>query len=1220
MKKKLILNRRIPRELLNNKVRYGALFLLIAMSMTAIISMVSSADSILHTCEENHITTNLEDGEFSVFVPLTDDNKTDIANMNIDLQETFYVSYTLEDGSSLRVFKNREKIDLVQLSEGRLAEADDEIVLENNYARAKGYSVNDTITLGSYTYTITGLGFTSDYNLVKKNIADVGADATKFGTCFVTSDAYETMVSDSKLSVGEEYCYTYKLKDGATSKELRDYLKDMELDTTQVENKYMKEIIDDVEKVKIDLKDGVKQLSDGNDDINDAVKQFRDGAVDLLDATTTLKDGSDDLCDGIKSLYDGTAELYDHNEELVNGANDVFTSLLDMVSSQLEENGISVKLTKDNYQKELNNLISGTNTPLADEVRKEISSLRDSLNDYATFYNGVISYTDGVSQAYSGSKDLYNGTDTLTNGVNSLNSGVQAIVSNNSSLNGGANQVFQALLQQTQDSLNSMNANVTLTVDNYATVLDDLYQKILPVSPDVAQQILEAKGQLDSYNTFYSGLQTYTSSVAEVGSGCSTLISGTQQLKDGANTLSSGLGQLDSNSDSLVSGAKEVFNSLLSIANTQLQSNGIEASLTIDNYQAELNRIYNNANNLVQNSVKTQISDTLTSLNDFKKFYDGIISYTDGVKEVYDGSKELYEHTSELLDGVQELSDASNEIYDKSNELLDGANSLNDGVTELKDSVDELLDEYFDFSYQNLISFVEDKDNSRIWDYEDDTNTNKMSAIFAGIVVLVMIAYVISVFMIHNIDNESKIIGALYALGYNQKELLKHFLRLPILVSLAGGVLGTIIGFALASTQTGSSASYYSYGEVQYVYPLYLIVYGIVAPVLVTWVVNVLVINKRLNCSPLQLLRKERKETNISNVDLKNMKFINKFQIRQFMREFRGNITLFFGIFISILLMVFSFTIYSSIHNMTLHTTDDIKYQYMYTLKFPPDEVPENSESAYTEGLYAYFNLLGSDLETNLQGIQKDSQYFDFDVSDTAKDEVYISSSAQIKFGWKTGDTIVLKNNIDNISYALTVKGVVQYSNGLYVFMDIDAMRDLFNKEDDYFNTLLSNQELDIESGRINNVITYDDIDAVADIFMNMMQDMIVMILAISIVIFVIVMYLLLKLMIDKASFNISLIKIFGYNDKEVKKLYLNGNFYTVLATLIIGIPISRVIIDAIYPSLVTNVNAGMDLAWSFGMYVVLIAIVLVTYAIIDFLLNRYLKKISLVEVLKDRE
>ncbi len=49
-----------------------------------------------------------------------------------------------------------------------------------------------------------------------------------------------------------------------------------------------------------------------------------------------------------------------------------------------------------------------------------------------------------------------------------------------------------------------------------------------------------------------------------------------------------------------------------------------------------------------------------------------------------------------------------------------------------------------------------------------------------------------------------------------------------------------------------------------------------------------------------------------------------------------------------------------------------------------------------------------------------------------------------------------------------------------------------------------------------------------------------------SILIFCVVMYLMVKVMIDRSAYNISLIKVFGYRRKEIRKMYLDGNFYIV--------------------------------------------------------------------------
>lgn len=116
------------------------------------------------------------------------------------------------------------------------------------------------------------------------------------------------------------------------------------------------------------------------------------------------------------------------------------------------------------------------------------------------------------------------------------------------------------------------------------------------------------------------------------------------------------------------------------------------------------------------------------------------------------------------------------------------------------------------------------------------------------------------------------------------------------------------------------------------------------------------------------------------------------------------------------------------------------------------------------------------------------------------------------------------------------------------------------------------------------------------------------------------VMYLLLKMMIDKGTFSISLIKVFGFNDKEINKLYLGSSLYTVLIAVIISIPMGKLIMNNIYPSMVANVATAMPAYISPMDYVIIIAIIFVSYFIVNLLLKKHLKKISLVEILKDRE
>lgn len=85
------------------------------------------------------------------------------------------------------------------------------------------------------------------------------------------------------------------------------------------------------------------------------------------------------------------------------------------------------------------------------------------------------------------------------------------------------------------------------------------------------------------------------------------------------------------------------------------------------------------------------------------------------------------------------------------------------------------------------------------------------------------------------------------------------------------------------------------------------------------------------------------------------------------------------------------------------------------------------------------------------------------------------------------------------------------------------------------------------------------------------------------------------------------MVKVFGYRTKEIKKLYLDGNFYVIAAGAAICIPLAKKCMDLMYPLMVSNVNCGMNLHYSWQMYAIVYVGVLVLYFVINRLLTRKL-------------
>lgn len=906
-----VLRKRIFRDFKENLPRYLALAFLLILSMYMVVSIVGAAETVMRGTTTEAKKQNVEDGQFSLFVPMKESEWDALTDKGITLEKMFFLDYDVDGDKTLRVFKNRTKIDTIAIHAGKLAQADDELVLERQYAEKNDIHVGDTIVLGDRTYKVSGIGTVPDYDSPLKSLGDTVCDSLNFGLAFVTDEAYTILQTEGKSEKSEEYYYAYKLNDAMTDDELKAEL---------------------------------KQLSFSSDDVDDAY--FQEYWDRTLGREEEFRDGINELADGAKELADGLSELTDNNHDL---------------------------------QK-------------------------------------------------------------------------------------ASDQIFAAYLEQANSKLSAYRVEI-LTADNFEEVLDK---------------------QIRSAN------------------------------------------------------------------NAMLQ-------LGLVNAKSELQKL--------------------------KAFSDGIYEYTDGTADA-----------------------------------ADGASDVQDGVQELKDETENMLDEIFNADANNLLSFVTAEDNVRIHAASDDVEMNNTIGMIAGVLLLVLIAYVLSVFVVHSIDQESAVIGALYALGVKRKDLMRHYILLPTLISLIGGAIGTALAYTKIGVRYQMQDTYYYYSlpDIAVQIRPYTIVYGVAIPPIICLVVTSLVIRKRLSRPVLTLLKNEQKAAKGKDVKLGNMKFMKLFRIRQILRERRTALTVVFGMFVSILLLVMSMEIYVYCRAVQDDYVADTKFEYMYTYKYPGEEVPDGGYEAYAKTLKK--EIYGYNFDVTVLGIKENNPFFDVTLSDSA-DKVTISSSISYKYGLKKGDVITLKDEENGKIYAFEIEAVTQYAPSFMVFLPYDKALDLFGEQDDYYNVVFADHDLGVESGRLYSTMTRDDVKKAAGIFSDQMRSMIITIGAVSALIFAIVLYLMMKVMIDRSSFSIALIKIFGYRNKEVKKMYLDGNFYIVLLGALVSIPLAKVLLDAVYePQFVPNIACGVDKSFSAWLYLAMFAGVLVLYFIINHLLVRKIKQMLPAEVLKNRE
>ena len=1122
-----ILSKRVLRDIRENLLRYLALFFLVALVMYMVVAIVGAAETIMQGTKESGRIHHREDGQFGVFVPLTDDEIAQITEKGVTLQRDFSLDFHLGQ-STLRVYRARETVDLFVPSQGSELPAQGEILLEQHYAEKHELGLGDSLTVGGRDFIVTGIGSTPDYDAAYEKTSDTTVDSNLFGVGFVTAEDYEALKAGGENFRTEDYTYTYLLNDAMTDQELKELLQSFELDRSKVTDTYFLEMLADAEETKNDIQDGIREL-----------------------------------LDGVNELADGVDELAEHNTELTDAADTLFDAMLEQVNDSLKEAGVEVTLTSSNYEQQLNTMIANPHAYTA-SMRQDLQDIKKSLEELQEYKDGIQAYTDGVNAASDGSGKLVVGMGQIT--------------ANSDALNQGADAIFNAILgmvnEQLQAQFNTSGFTfLGLTTDGYGKELDQMATTFTQMGAhQVAAQLSAVKSQLDTVAQFRDGVKAYTKGVGEASIG-------NQQLFGGLSTLYTA-------SEVVVDGTDAVVDALIDMVEAQLKESDITVDLTADNYKEELERLTAEGSS-VDAKLKDSLKDAKDTLADLEDFREGIIDYTDAVDEIADGSREL-----------------------------------RDGVQELQDETDDMIEEYFTFDIDNLTQFLIAADNPRIDAAAGDVVINRFAGILSGIILMVLFTYVISVFVIHNIEKESSVIGALYALGVTRGQLLFHYLLNPMLISFLGGAVGCILGFSEYGTgwQMGDSTAYYSLPPMRIVTPGYLLFYSLIMPPVTAAVVNYLVINKKLKCTALSLLRNEQtagKAGRIQNMNLGNMKFLLRFQIRQMLREIRSAFAVVIGMFICLLILMMSIDCAVLCINFGNACLEETKYAYMYTYKYPTEDVPEGGTPAYVENLKK--EAYGYNLDVTVLGIDDDNPYFPIATADK-KNEIVISSAAAQKFGVKAGDKLVLSDEVNERDYAFTVKDIVSFTSGVYVFLDRDVMQELFDQEDDYYNVVFADHALDIDNGRLYATVSKENVEESSQIFTDMMGPMVVMLVAISALIFMIVMYLMMKVMIDRSAFSISLMKVFGYRRREIRRLYLDGNFYVILLGALICVPLAKWSMDLVYPYCIANVAIGMDLKFTPQIYIMIYGGILLCYMVINFLLVGRLNKLVPAEVLKNRE
>lgn len=598
------------------------------------------------------------------------------------------------------------------------------------------------------------------------------------------------------------------------------------------------------------------------------------------------------------------------------------------------------------------------------------------------------------------------------------------------------------------------------------------------------------------------------------------------------------------------------------------------------------------------------------------------------------------------VSGLVALSDFS-ALYSDNNDLMFDAVLF--GVAIVKDDVFEAFDHNISYSYvwkyrnepvnetkekkmsdkflekmvedvymvqNNVEIYIPRYQNNAIQFTGDDIGGDQSMMLVLLYILIVIMAFVFAVTINHTITREAAVIGTLRASGYTRTELIRHYIFLPIMVSLVAAVIGNILGYT-AFKYVAASMYYGSYSL-----PTYVTIWNgkafiltTVVPLIIMLVVNFISLYKKLKRSPLKFIRRDlSKKKNKKAFKLPAFKFMSRFRLRIIFQNKVSYITLFVGIAFANILLMFGLMMHPLLEKYQDEIVDNMMANYQYVLKNPVDVKDDEAEKYCLNSLEFSKYSLKEDI--SIYGIENNSKYLKDDVSDG----YYVSNTFSQKYRVNAWDTITLKEKYGSKKYKFKIKGTVEYPAGLVIFMSNKEFCKVFDKDDDYYTGYFSNKELNIKEKDVASCITEDDLTKTSRQLNVSMGQIFYLINIFAVVLFVILIYLLTKLIIEKNTNSISMVKILGYNNGEIARLYLMATTWVVVISILLSIIISKEIIEVIYFEMMKDYTGWLSLYIAPKVYVEMFVLGIVSYGLVAILQFRKIKKVPMDEALKNVE
>ncbi len=482
---------------------------------------------------------------------------------------------------------------------------------------------------------------------------------------------------------------------------------------------------------------------------------------------------------------------------------------------------------------------------------------------------------------------------------------------------------------------------------------------------------------------------------------------------------------------------------------------------------------------------------------------------------------------------------------------------------------------------------------------------------------------IISIMIWRMIRADGVVIGTLYAQGYRRKELMRHYIRLPLILGAVGGTAGVLLAIPCVAPAVQAMISYYNVPVTRISVPFVNILTGILMPVAFLGIAGFTVIRRELRKTSAELMKGDEQVTKTNflerSVRLDRFPFKTKFALREQIRSIPRLFFLLLGVTGASVLMLAGFTINHSM-NVVFSGTDGDMYQFAWEYSFkqmqqgtaPEGAEPFNAIRCYPEGHEA--------MEFYVTGIPSDTtaiKLTDAGQNTLPSNQVNITAPLASRLKLKAGDTISFINKLDNKLYTLTIAGIAETYAGQFIYLPLEQFNKMIGVPADSYSGLFSQKQQPIDEKLLAGVKDIGSLSSSMDELALPMTGMVVFMAVTAGLMGVIIIFLVTSLMIDESRITISLFKVFGYRPREINRLILNSPTVVVVLGFVIGVPLVAVSAQAIYGYLGNMINMVLPIIISPLNVGICFILIMLSFQISKVFCARKINRVTMSEALK---